>query len=132
MFSKFLEDSEMEGDVDTFKTFDSSKVTKVLKVFLSKSQKRVVAKCEQERSESGDGSIPTKQVPIYLLKECRSTVFIDFMKKLIYQAMSPEMKQITYDKLSSKNEWSGDYLTKIKNLEKNCKIIEIKHVFFWF
>jgi hypothetical protein len=66
-------------------------VTKVLKVFLSKSQKRVVAKCEQERE--GDGSeIPTKQVPIYLLKECRSTVFIDFMKKLIYQAMSPEMK----------------------------------------
>lgn len=104
MFSKFLEDSEMEGDNENFKQFDSSKVTKVLKVFLSKSQKRVVAKCEQERGESGDGSIPTKQVPIYLLKECRSTVFIDFMKKLIYQAMSPEMKQITYDKLSSKNE----------------------------
>lgn len=104
MFSKFLEDSEMEGDVENFKSFDSSKVTKVLKVFLSKSQKRVVAKCEQERSESTDGSVPTKQVPIYLLKECRSTVFIDFMKKLIYQAMSPEMKQITYDKLSSKND----------------------------
>ena len=83
IFEKFLEDSEMEGDNDAFKQFDSSKVTKVMKVFLSKSQKRVVAKCEQERTE-GSESPPTKQVPIYLLKECRSTVFIDFMKKLIY------------------------------------------------
>lgn len=81
MFEKFLEDSEMEGDTDLYQNFDSSKVTKVLKVFLSKSQKRVVAKCEQERVGE---EIPTKQVPIYLLKECRSTVFIDFMKKLIY------------------------------------------------
>jgi hypothetical protein len=39
----------MEGDGDMYQDFDSSKVTKVLKVFLSKSQKRVVAKCEQER-----------------------------------------------------------------------------------
>lgn len=83
-------------------------MTKVLKVFLSKSQKRVVAKCEQERPPAdpqSDGKdpekspAPTKQVPIYLLKDCKSTVFIDFMKKLIYQAMSPEMKDITYKKL---------------------------------
>ena len=47
MFEKFLEDSDMEGDQDLYKNFDSSKITKVLKVFLSKSQKRV-AKCEQE------------------------------------------------------------------------------------
>ena len=46
MFEKFLEDSDMEGDGDLYKQFDSSKITKVLKVFLSKSQKRVVAKCE--------------------------------------------------------------------------------------
>lgn len=37
MFEKFLEDSEMEGDNDVYENFDSSKVTKVLKVFLSKS-----------------------------------------------------------------------------------------------
>lgn len=85
MFERFLEDSNMEGDDDAFQTFDSSKVTKVMKVFLSKSQKRVVAKCETEREiGSSSGEAPTKQVPIYLLKECKSTVFIDFMKKLIY------------------------------------------------
>lgn len=59
MFQKFLEDSEMEGDNDLYENFDSSKVTKVLKVFLSKSQKRVVAKCEQERDAQGE-EIPTK------------------------------------------------------------------------
>jgi hypothetical protein len=37
MFEKFLEDSEMEGDKELFNDFDSSKVTRVLKVFLSKS-----------------------------------------------------------------------------------------------
>lgn len=110
MFEKFLEDSEIEGDKEQYANFDSSKVTKVLKVFLSKSQKRVVAKCETERLENDPKNssttagntlppAPTKQIPIYLLQDCRSTVFIDFMKKLIYQAMSPEMKEITYKKL---------------------------------
>jgi len=37
MFEKFLEDSEMEGDKEHYANFDSFKVTKVLKVFLSKS-----------------------------------------------------------------------------------------------
>lgn len=37
MFEKFLEDSEMEVDKEQYNLFDSSKVTKVLKVFLSKS-----------------------------------------------------------------------------------------------
>ena len=37
MFEKFLEDSEMEGDKELYCDFDSSKVTRVLKVFLSKS-----------------------------------------------------------------------------------------------
>ena len=120
MFEKFLEDSEIEGDKDTYASFDSSKVTKVLKVFLSKSQKRVVAKCETQQPALPDASAgasttpsgapsatsaaPTKQIPIYLLKDCHSTVFIDFMKKLIYQAMSAEMKEITYKKLLEKEE----------------------------
>lgn len=37
MFQKFLEDSEMEDDGQAYEAFESSKVTKVLKVFLSKS-----------------------------------------------------------------------------------------------
>ena len=41
----------------------------------------------------------TRQVPIYLLKKCNSRVFIDFMKKLIYQAMSDDMKRLTREKL---------------------------------
>lgn len=61
MFERFLEDSNMEGDDDAFQTFDSSKVTKVMKVFLSKSQKRVVAKCETEREQGvSAGEAPTK------------------------------------------------------------------------
>lgn len=69
-FARFLEDSQQESDTDKYTDFDSSKVTKVLKVYLSKKESRVVTKCEQ--------------VPIYLLRDCRSDVFIDFMKKLIY------------------------------------------------
>lgn len=96
-FERFLEDSERESDQGKFSDFDSAKVTRVLKVYLSKKESRVVTKCQLQRdTEMKDQIPPTKQVPIYLLRECRSDVFIDFMKKLIYQAMSPEIKAQTY------------------------------------
>jgi hypothetical protein len=90
-FARFLEDSQQESDTEKYVDFDSSKVTKVLKVYLSKKESRVVTKCELQRpadeklGPDGEQPLPpTKQVPIYLLRDCRSDVFIDFMKKLIY------------------------------------------------
>lgn len=103
LFSRFLEDSNLSLDTETFASFDSTKVSRVLKVFLSKSQKRVVAKVTMEGGNEDDESA-TRQIPIYLLQHCRSQVFIDFMKKLIYQAMSPDMKQLTREKLMTSQQ----------------------------
>ena len=36
MFELFLEDSHVDQDADTYKDFDATKITKVLKVYLSK------------------------------------------------------------------------------------------------
>jgi len=61
-FSRFLEDSQQDSDVEKYTDFDSSKVTKVLKVYLSKKESRVVTKCELQRNANSDTSeaAPTK------------------------------------------------------------------------